>query len=144
MADADDAIDVDALVLIVVGAHLRAEVNDRPLAHGLRDRIACALAERQSGLKPVICTDVWFLNNQDLLGRPAISVGDPAVNAATAYLSTRLPTAFMVDDLLRIHLDPEFIEPHACLWGVDRQATSSAVAMFVERYLDGFLEEVVG
>ena len=33
-------------IFIVVGAHLRAEVGDRPLAYELRDRIDIILSER--------------------------------------------------------------------------------------------------
>lgn len=145
--DAAHDLDVDSLLLLVVGAHLRAELDDRPLAYRLRDRIAGWVdtsldnSDDTPKIVPIVCTDVWFLNNQELLARPAISIGEPGVNAATAYLSNRLPTALVVDHALRIHLDPEFAELHACLWGVNAQTTAIAVDMFVERYLEAFLQE---
>src|SRR5688572_24511798 len=89
----------DQLLLIVVGAHLRAELHDRPLT----DRLLQAIRARgPARLRPVVCTDVWYLNAPELHARPVIAVGDPSVNAATAYLSNRLPTALLIEDSLRI------------------------------------------
>jgi hypothetical protein len=157
----DGAPALESLVLLVVGAHLRAELHDRPAAYRLRAGIMsrqagngdvvvepqpCSAAHpgRAPGhaaalLHPVVCTDLWYLNDLALQGRPAICLGDPSVNAASAYLSNRLPTALVIEDLLRIHLDPEFIDPQACVWGVNAKATESAVDLFIERYLDMFL-----
>lgn len=138
----------DDLVLIVVGAHLEAEIADRPLAYRLRDRIEAMQAQQSAGggdgiapnLRPVVCSDVWYLNDASLLARPAIAIGDPAVNAATAYLCNRLPTAFLLDNAFRIHLDPEFVNVQACAWGVDHHATAAAIEAFADRYLGAFLE----
>jgi hypothetical protein len=148
MAASDD-LNIDDLLLIVVGANLRAEMADRPLAYRLRDRILAW--QEQAGarddvpaLTPVICTDLWYLNNRELMERPTIAIGDPAVNAACAYLSTRLPTALVIEGTLRVHLDPEFIDVQACLWGVSNGATASAVDVFVERHMDTFLREAAG
>lgn len=148
MSNDDDAVAIDALMLIVVGAHLRAEIHDRPLAQQLCDRLM-QWQERSrassdcppAALRPVICTDVWFLNNPELLERPVIALGEPGVNAATAYLSNRLPTALVIDNQFRIHLDPEFLQAQACVWGATPQATATAVEYFVERYLDAFMHE---
>lgn len=138
------------MLLIVVGAHLRAELHDRPLGYRLRDVILhrqdmlrARHLEDGPGLKAVLCTDLWYLNAKELLDRPTIAIGDPAVNAATAYLSNRLPTAFVIENSLRVHLDLEFIDPQACLWGVNPSATNSAIDLFVERYLDDFLKQAL-
>ncbi|UCD76142.1 MAG: hypothetical protein JSV91_04310 [Phycisphaerales bacterium] len=135
----------ESLLLIVVGAHLQAEANDRPLANRLRDRIVqwqdtngCA----EDGITPYVCCDLWYLNTTDLMERPTIAIGDPEFNAATAYLANRLPTALVVDESLRVQLDPEFIELNACVWGVNPTATAGGVDLFVDRYLDGFLRSV--
>lgn len=143
-------LNAEHLLLIVVGAHLRAEMQDRPLAYHLRDRIAQWQRDHEGDeageahpLTPMVCTDVWYLNNQELLQRPAIALGEPGVNAATAYLSNRLPTALVVDHTLRVHLDPEFVNVQACLWGVDSAATATAIDMFIERYLDEFMGEAM-
>ncbi len=148
----DSELNIDQLLLIVVGAHLRAERFDRPLAYRLRERILrWQDAQRQQRkangaaalIEPLVCTDLWYLNARELHSRPTIAIGDPSSNAAVAYFSTRLPTAFVIENTLRVHLDPEFIDCQACLWGATTGATASAIDVFIERYLDAFLEEVI-
>lgn len=145
-----DGVNCQTMLLIVVGAHLRAEIEDRPLAYRLRDRLREWIAgngvdsDQTTHLVPTVCTDIWYLNNAELQERPVICVGEPGVNAATAYLSTRLPTALMIDHTFRIHLDPDPMnQPQACLWGVNSTATAAAINAFTERYLDDFLREAV-
>ena len=71
--------DPGRLVLLVVGAHLEAEVTDRALGYRLREQILAwqAGADCPQPLRPVVCTDLWYLNNQPLRQRPAISIGRP-------------------------------------------------------------------
>ncbi|HWB20543.1 MAG TPA: hypothetical protein VG711_09605 [Phycisphaerales bacterium] len=142
--DLDDAPHPDSLIVLVVGSHLRAEIADRPLASRLRDLILAWQSQSDSlaPLFPIICTDLWYLNAPELMARPTIALGDPSVNAAVAYLSPHLPTAFVVDQSFRIHLDPEFIEPRACFWGINHAATASAMQTFASRYLDSFLRTI--
>lgn len=133
--------DVKTLLPVVVGARLEAELFDRPLAYRLLAQIharRATLADAAS-LRPVVCSDLWYLNDADLQARPAITIGDPDVNAATAFLARRLPTAFVVEGSLRIQLDLEFLDLRACLWGADARATAQCHDLFVERYLDDFL-----
>ncbi len=139
-----DPLDVDWLLLLVVGAGLRAEHHDRPLAYRLRERILAWQDEflDTRPLVPLLCTDVWYLNDETLRRRPVICLGDPESNAATAFHARRLPTAFVIDETLRVQLDPEYIEQAACLWGVNPSATVAAVDLFAERYLDGYLRAV--
>ena len=79
------------LVLIVVGAHLRAEQADRPLAYSMQKRVRHWV--RQHGdmlnvpMTPRVCTDVLYLNNPPLHRRPTISIGGPGVNALSALRS---------------------------------------------------------
>jgi len=132
------------LVLLVVGAHLEAEVTDRALGYRLREAILAwqAAAECPHPLRPVVCTDLWYLNSQPLRQRPAISLGRPEINAATAFLARRLPSAFMIEQTYCIQLDPEYIDLDVCIWGTDCRATVSAVELFNERYLPEYLEHV--
>src|SRR5262245_25499431 len=83
--DALGADEGDPLILIVVGAHLRAEVGDRPLAYRMRERVVAWLREHfrveradaddrggggggddadagEEGLPcgVVVCSDVWY------------------------------------------------------------------------------------
>jgi len=146
-----DTIDTSQLLLIVVGAHLRAEVADRPLAYRLRERILRWLDERRpaapsedwSDPEVVVCSDIWYLNNDDLRSQPTISIGGPGVNALGAYLSDRLETAFVIENVLAVQVDLDFVDPVASCWGVTNAATVNAIDAFCERYLDGFLEHAV-
>jgi hypothetical protein len=136
--------DLEDLLLIVVGAGIRAELTHRMLGYRLREQILRWQDERpgQDALLPIVCTDLWYLNEPGALARPAVAIGDPETNAATAYLANRLPTAFVIDATLRIQLDLEFIDLHGCLWGVSHAASASAVDVFIERHLGRFLEAV--
>ncbi len=131
----------DRLLLIVVGAHLRAEQSDRPLGYRLRESVLRWQAGHPEAepLRPVLCTDLWYLNAQDLMQQPTISVGAPDLNAVSAMFANRLPTALVVDQSLQVQLDPEFVTLRACVWGVDAHATASGVEIFETRYLDRFL-----
>lgn len=140
-------IDVDRVMLIVVGAHLSAEVSDRPLAYKLREAALRWIDEKSANpelegfepLEPQVCTDLWYLNNEELMQRPTIAVGAPGVNAATAYFANRLPIAFMIENTFQVHLDVEFNELQACLWGMNTPALASAIDLFIERYMESFL-----
>ncbi len=144
--EAETGPDTDTLLLVVVGAHLRAELTDRPLAYGLVDQIESwqqrhVEAER---LAPLVCSDMWYLNAAELLSRPTICLGRPGVNAASAFFANRLPTAFVLEEAFQIQLDLEFITMQACVWGVNAAATASGVELFEDRYLDSFLRSAHG
>jgi hypothetical protein len=139
-------LDPDRLALVVVGAHLRAEVEDRPLAYHLREQMLARLGDHPAanGWRVALCTDVWYLNNAELRARPTISVGGPGVNALSAYLGDKLPSAFAIEGRLVVQLDLDYTELLACCWGVNQTATAAAVEAFIDKYLEGFLEAAVG
>lgn len=145
---APSPIDVDALLLIVVGAHPRAELNDRPTAYRLRQTIDQWLERRYGDdtgggarpIMPLVVTDVWYLNDASMRKCPAISIGGPGVNAFSAFLGDKLPSAFVVDDTLMVQMDLDLTDAIACCWGVDAPATLAAVDAFTARYLDAFLD----
>jgi hypothetical protein len=144
--DTAEELSVDDLILIVVGAHLRAEVGDRPVAYRLRQRMLTWLADRYglhgaaaAPFTPLVCCDVWYLNDASLKDRPAISIGGPGVNALTAHLADKIPSAFVIDNTLIVQLDPAFDDLRACCWGMDTASTTAAVEAFEERYLDAFM-----
>lgn len=153
MPAALDHPDSSKVVAIVTGSTLVAETRDRPLAYRMRERILAWIDHQQSQaagskdsavqLEPVVCSDLWYLNDRVLAERPAIAIGEPAANAATSLFSSRLPTAFVIEGSLRVHLDPEFLDLRAALWGVHAAATAAAVDLFAERYLGEFLEAVM-
>jgi hypothetical protein len=134
------------LLLIVVGAHLRAEIGDRPLANQLCDRIQQWLDGHAEELKnpfvPVVCCDVWYVNHKQLQRRPTISLGGPGVNALSAYYHQKLNKAFVRDEQMVIQLDPDFVDLRACLWGMDHKTTAAVLDVFVQKYLEPYLRAV--
>lgn len=134
----------DRRVLIVTGAHLRAEAADRPLAYRLKSQMtrwwdANAKDETLTRPEVIVCSDVWYLNNDDLRSLPAVSIGGPGVNALSAFLTDKLPGVFTVSGVLTVQMDIELIEPVVNIWGMDHQTTVGALDAFVERYLDLFM-----
>lgn len=123
-------------ILIVVGAHLSAEIYDRPLAYRLRERVLGALGTDQPD-RVVVCSDLWYLNRDELRELPAISVGGPTVNAFTAYLGDKLPSTFAVDGRLVVQAAED--APLACCWGIDAEGTAAAVEAFADRHLEHWL-----
>ena len=146
-----DSLEPSQLVLIVVGAHLRAELADRPAAY-LLQREAVAWLNTRCGpetaddphpLHALVCSDLWYLNNDSLRRRPTISIGGPTVNALSAYLADKVPSAYALDGKLLVQFDLEMHELVACCWGIDAERTADAVKAFSDRYLDDFMEAAV-
>jgi len=145
----DMDLETSRLLPVVVGAHPRGEIADRPLAN----RLVAAMRQwqRQQGgaageraLIPVVMTDLWYLNDRELLLQPTVAIGDPSSNAASAYFGTRLPRAYVVDGQLQVLADLAFVEPSVAMWGADARATRTALDWFISRHLERFLEAVQG
>src|SRR5690349_19038588 len=133
------------LLLIVVGAHLRAETADRPLAYRLRERIHAWLEKHASGLnvpvRPVVCCDLWYMNHEELQGRPTISLGGPGVNALSHFFFQKLEANVLEgrgggEQDKFIQLDREFIDLRVAIWGMDHDLTVDALELFNREYLD--------
>lgn len=140
--DPDASPSAAEVIPVVVGAHLRAEVAHRAPANVIASAIDAWTAARSDLADParaLVCTDLWYLNDDALRRRPTICVGDPEANAATACLAHRLPPVLEVDDRYRIHLDLDRIDLQCCVWGANASATATAAEVFVARYLDAFL-----
>ena len=145
-------IDTDRLVCIVVGVQLRAELGDRPLAYRveaeMRARLDAALGKPPEGgpprLTPVVLSDVYFLNNEPIQSRPAVSIGGPAMNAFSALLVDQLPTVVAIENTLVVQMDLEMDDPRCAVWGMNHVDTVRAVDLFVVKgYLDRFVRGVV-
>lgn len=134
------------MVLIVVGAHLRAEIADRPLAYLLQQHIRqwldkhCQLLDVP--IEPVVCSDIWYLNNHLLQQRPTLCLGGPGVNALSAYLSQQLPEPHVRNQQVVIQIDPEFTDLRVCIWGTNHDLTLKGLDLFTNQYLEGFLRAV--
>jgi hypothetical protein len=141
-------INTDRLILIVTGAHLKAEAADRPLAYHLRKQMTDWLALHEAREDPecprvLVCSDVWYLNNEPLRSRPTVSIGGPGVNALSAYLGDKLPSAFSIENILLVQADLEFLDVVACCWGRDDSSTAAAVEAFANKYLDAFMTAAI-
>ncbi|MBM4107857.1 MAG: hypothetical protein FJ255_03455 [Phycisphaerae bacterium] len=133
---------IDRCLVIVVGAHLRAEAGDRPSARLLRDEVQRRLESRGAGERPgldhaLICTDLWYLNQPELRRRPTISVGPPEVNALTAYLADKVGSAMAEAGEWVVQFEKG--EPMAACWGTKPSGTAKAVDVFLDRVLESFL-----
>lgn len=131
-------------ILVVTGAHLVAELYDRPLAYRMREQIIQRL-HRAGFADPhtqvLVCSDVWYLNQDHLRSLPAISIGTPGVNALAAYWADRLPSVMAIDTKLIVQMSTaETGSPVVSCWGSDPAQTASAVESFRERWLEEFLD----
>ncbi len=94
-------------------------------------------------LIPVVLTDIWYLNDTDLLMQPAIVIGEPGVNAASAHWGARLPKAFVVDGSHQVLLDLEgtgSASPACGAWA--RRVPRPPPIGSSSRYLEAWLESV--
>lgn len=138
----DTPVDLSLIVPVVVGAHIEAELADRATAQWLADQLTDEFAQRSPGLRAVVCTDLWYLNDDRLRSRPAVSVGEPELNAYTAFLADKLPDVYSVRDVLIVQLDLHAVDLVAACWGRDAPATRLAAQAFAERYMGGFCDAV--
>ena len=92
-------------------------------------------------MHPVVCTDLWYINHNELQTRPTICLGGPKVNALSAYFAQHLPEEQQQqpDPRVLIQIDPDFTDLRVCLWGSDHELTVKGLQLFGRRYLDGFL-----
>jgi len=147
--DPEQELDPARLLFLVVGAHLRAEYHHRPLAQRLATMIHERLAARFGPdaaswpLRPITCTDVWYLNQDELRTRPTISIGGPESNALGAYLADKLPSAFAIKDRILVQLDPQWSSLVASCWGTTPAETAASVDAFCDRYLTPFLKQAL-
>lgn len=145
-SNTENEIDVANLILVVVGAHLRAEMADRPIAYKLCQQMEQWIKKYSEqmniSLMPVVCSDVWYVNQPSIQQRPTISLGGPGVNALSAYYADKLQSVLVHDDHMVIQLDPEFVDLRASVWGMNHELTVSVVDLFATKYVDRYLRAV--
>jgi hypothetical protein len=146
MLHPDETVHIDNVIPIVVGTHLCAELGDRRRGYYLGEAIVDWMEKHNipGPPWPLVCSDLWYLNDTELRTRPTICVGQPEVNAATAALSPKLETILLVDNAYRIQGDPEFIDLKCTLWGIDDSHTNQCVEQFVKNSLPHFLGAIFG
>jgi hypothetical protein len=91
---------------------------------------------------PVVCSDIWYMNQEALHQRPTISLGGPGVNALSQYYAEKLTPAVVRENKIILQLDPEFTDLRVCIWGMNHSLTVDAVELFYRKYLDGYLRAV--
>lgn len=140
----------EKLILIVVGAHIRAELHDRAIAAEVRSAVAGAVRTRwtSAGLHDdpptvVILSDLWRLNDPHLAPLPQVAIGHPELNAVTAFFADKIPPAFVVDGEFAVQFDAAAPEAVAACWGTTHAGTARAAAVFIERYLDRFADAAI-
>lgn len=124
-------------LLIVVGVHPGAEQTDRFTGYALKER--AERMDESAGVTVLVCSDVWVLNNDDAMRCAAVSVGPPSVNAMTAFLADRLPTALVADDRYVVQFDAQTDEPVAAVWGESPSETAEAAEQLAQRHLAALL-----
>ena len=135
--------DLNRTILVVVGATLRGEEMDRPLAYRIADEAAKRLPA-ESGWRALVVSDILYLNDKDLADCPVISLGGPGVNSLSAVLFRELPSVLAIDQTLLIQMDPNLDDRRCCLWGLNHDQTVEAVDLFIKLHLDHFLRGVTG
>ena len=147
MNEPNESIDHSNTLLIVVGAHLRAEVADRPLGYELQQRVNEWLEEHQEqmnvSIDVIVCSDIWYLNNEQLQQCPTISIGGPGVNALSAYFAQNLKHDTGQEQQVLIQIDPEYTDLRVCIWGTNHELTVKGLDLFNRQYLEGYLRAVV-
>ena len=142
----DPGIDPSHLLLVVVGAHLRAEEMDRPLAYRLSERIEGWVQSHDKALatpiKTLVCTDIWYLNHPVLHTRPTVSIGGPGVNALSSHFAKSIGGYEPEDQQVVIQIDPEFTDLRVSIWGTDHDLTAKGLDVFLAEYLENFLKAV--
>lgn len=137
------SVDLSRLILLVTGSTLEAELFDRPTAYALREAMLRRIPDGVDAASVVICSDLWYLNQDELRACPTISIGGPGTNALTAYLADKLPSAFVIEGSTIIQLDQSMLgepgETICACWGIDPERTTAAVAIFRERFFEDFM-----
>ena len=131
-------------IFIVTGSVPDAELHDRPEAYRVREAVGRLVAAvfPDRDWHPVVCADLWYLNQDHLRARPAISVGPPQSNAFAAFLADRLPSLRVVDGRWIVQGQPDFDPTLASCWGATPHMTSLAVGVFLTEYAESFLDAI--
>jgi hypothetical protein len=123
-------IDTDETILIVTGSDVPAEMNDRPIAYGLKAEID-RLGAGQPWRGGVVVSDHWFTENRIFHLCATIAVGGPGVNTLARDWVEELPTISQEGDRIFVQGAWEGELKRVSLWGLDRVATAMAVETFV-------------
>jgi len=126
-------LDVNETILIVVGADIKPEQKDRPLAYWLQKQIDKATGfEKTPFSKSIVISDALFSGDKIIQACPTISIGGPGVNLVTAELVNELPIYISEDYRYYIQCDDKPGKNRVLIWGMDQETSSGALNIFVE------------
>jgi hypothetical protein len=123
-------IDTDETILIVTGSDIPAEMNDRPVAYGLKSEID-RLGAGQPWRSAVVVSDRWYADSRLFHLCASVAIGGPGVNAIAAEWVDELPMLSSEGERIFVQGAWDADRKRASLWGLDRVATAMAVESFV-------------
>lgn len=134
-------IDANQTILIVVGADLKPEEVDRPLAYKLKNAFeSSSLFGEHPFRKCLVISDALYRHDNIIKVCPTVTVGGPGVNLVAAEFAEKLPVYIARENRYYIQSDKDFSERKISIWGMDREATEEAIDIFIEKgILDSFL-----
>lgn len=131
------------LVLVVVGARLEAEVEDRPIAHDVARRMGdlfdAAVAGPPGTVLVTPVTDLWYMHQESLRSLPVVSIGPPEHNALTAWLADKLPSVAAAEGQWVVQMR----DGAAACWGTRRAGTARAARILLDDWADDFVDQAV-
>lgn len=90
----------------------------------------------------LVCTDVWYLNDESLSALPVVSVGGFAANALSAWMRDKLETVAGEDCWYAVQADDRDRPTRVVVWGTNAAGTARAAEVFADRLLGGFACEL--
>lgn len=137
-------IDANQTILIVVGADLKPEEVDRPMAYKLKSAFESSpLFGKHPFRKCLVISDALYRHDKIIKVCPTVAVGGPGVNLVAAEFVEKLPVYIARENRYYIQSDKDFSERKISIWGMDREATEEAIDTFIEKgILDDFLNTI--
>jgi hypothetical protein len=137
-------LDVNETILIVVGADIKPEEKDRPLAYWLQRKIQEAAGYGKTPFrKSVVISDALYKSDKIIQACPTICIGGPGVNSLANEWVKSLPVYISEDDRYFIQYDLDSAKKRISIWGMDQETTSGALNVFVESgLLKQYLERI--
>ena len=137
-------LDVNETILIVVGADIKPEEKDRPLAYWLQRKIQEADGYGKTPFrKTVVISDALYNSDKIIQACPTICIGGPGVNTIANEWVKKLPVYISEDNKYYIQYDLDSAKKRISIWGMDQETTSGALNIFVESgLLKQYLERV--
>ena len=80
--------------------------------------LGCNSNQIQGPPWPLVCSDLWYLNDTELRVPNYLYWDTQTLNAATAALSPKLETVHLEDDAFRIQLRPRIYRSSSVVFGV--------------------------